>query len=332
MKGIERAPYPWQTAAWQSLLEPYQQARLPHALLLTGHTGIGKLDFALAFANLVLCNDPLDGFACGKCKGCQLRQAGSHPDLLHIAPEEVGKAIKVDQIRQLKDFSSQTAQLNGYKVIVLQPADALNINAANALLKDLEEPPAQTLFLLITDQPEQVSATIRSRCNQVLLSVPDRRLACEWLSGQLGNLEQVDLALKVADNAPLLALELCQNEGLEQRKLIYRGLAEIQKGTSYSGNVAQGLQSQDPLKVIHWLQIWVHDLVKLVMTGDPEQVKNYDLASFLQKTASQVQLDSLYLYLDCLHEQRRALLSGHNPNKILLLETLLIGWADCFRH
>ena len=330
--GIERAPYPWQISAWQLLLEQHQQARLPHALLLTGHAGTGKLGFANAFANLILCNSPAQATACGECKGCQLRSAGSHPDLLHIEPEEDGKAIKVDQIRRLKEFSSQTAQLNGYKVIILQPADALNINAANALLKDLEEPPAQTLFLLITDQPEQVSATIRSRCNQVLLSVPDRTQASQWLTKQLGDQEPVDLALKVADNAPLLALELCQNEGLEQRKAIYRGLAEVQKGKNYFGNVAQSLQSHDPLKVIHWLQIWVHDLIKVVMTGGTEQVKNHDLASFLRKTATQVQLNRLYLYLDCLHEQRRALLSGHNPNKILLLETLLIGWADCFKR
>lgn len=329
---IELAPYPWQLAAWQLLLEQYQQSRLPHALLFSGHAGTGKLDFAIALANLILCNEAPQGRACDKCKGCQLRRAGSHPDLLHIEPEETGKAIKVDQIRRLKEFSSQTAQMNGYKVIILQPADALNINAANALLKDLEEPPAQTLFMLVTDKAEQVSATIRSRCNQTLLGVPDSAQASQWLAQHLQDQEQASLALKVTDNAPLLALELCQNEGLEQRKAIYRGLAEVQKGKNYSGNVAQSLQSYDPLQVIHWLQIWVNDLVKVAMTGSVEQVKNQDLASFLQKTAAQVQLNSLYLYLDCLHEQRQALLSGHNPNKILLLETLLIGWVDCFRR
>jgi DNA polymerase-3 subunit delta' len=326
------APYPWQTAAWQLLAEQLKQGRLPHALLLTGHAGTGKSHFARALAERLLCTAPVQDRACGNCKGCQLTKAGSHPDLLSIEPEEAGKAIKVDQVRQLKAFSSQTAQLNGYKVIILQPADALNINAANALLKDLEEPPPQTLFLLVTDQPDQVSATIRSRCNQLVSGTPDIAQARDWLANVINDSAAVELALKLADNAPLLALQLYQEDGLGQRKAIYRGLADIQQHKGSPCSVAQSWQAFDPLQVIQWLQVWVNDLVKTVMTGGGQPIKNQDLASFIQKTAGQVQLHSLYLYLDSLQAYRRALLSGHNPNKILLFETLLIDWSDCFKR
>ena len=104
MSETDTAPYPWQIATWQLLLGQYQQFRLPHALLLSGLAGTGKSDFAEALANMVLCNDSQKDKACGQCKGCQLRIAGSHPDLLRIEPEEVGKAIKIDQSRRLKDF------------------------------------------------------------------------------------------------------------------------------------------------------------------------------------------------------------------------------------
>ena len=222
----QQAPFPWQQARWQQLLSQHQQERLPHALLLSGHAGTGKRLFAQALAAYVLCSQPLEGKACGKCKGCQLLQAGSHPDLMFLEPEEKSRVIKVDQIRSLKSFASQTAQLCGYKVIIVQPADRLNINAANALLKDLEEPAAQTLFLLISDQPEQIAATIRSRCNHLLFPVPDRPQSVQWLAEKVTseNAETLALLLEFADNAPLQAVQLHGNDALTHRNLLSQPL------------------------------------------------------------------------------------------------------------
>lgn len=331
---LQEAPFPWQLASWQQLLAQHQQERLPHALLLSGHAGTGKRLFALALASYVLCSEPFEGKACGHCKNCLLLSAGSHPDFMMLEPEEKSRVIKVDQVRSLKNFSSQTAQMSGFKVIIVQPADVLNINAANALLKDLEEPPAKTLFLLISDQPEQISATIRSRCNQLVFATPDRSQAQQWLAQKIPDesAETLALLLTFTDNAPLQALQLHERDGLTHRKDVYRGLAEVQQGKSHPASVAQSLQTHEPLDIINWLQIWAADIIKAAQTGDVTHLKNQDLATFLIKTAAQVQLNELYLYLDCLQEQRQALLSGHNPNKILLLESLLISWARCFER
>jgi len=326
------APFPWQQANWHQLLDQHQQGRLPHALLLSGHAGTGKSLFAQTLAAYLLCSQPVEGKACGECKGCHLRAAGTHPDLMLVAPEEKSRVIKVDQVRALKDFCGKTAQLNGYKVIILKPADSLNISSANALLKDLEEPQPNTVFLLVSDQPAQLVATIRSRCHQLSFQVPEIDLASQWLAERVEHAEQLPQLLRMADNAPLLALKLYNNDALNHRKTIYRGLAEVQQGKSHPAAVAQSLQAYEPLELVNWIQIWVSDVIKAAQTGDTEQLKNQDLGGFLMKTAAQAQLNGLYLYLDCLQEQRQALLSGHNPNKILLLESLLISWAQCFER
>ena len=153
--------YPWQEQRWQQLLQQHREGRLPHALMFNGPPGCGKQQLAGQLVNHLLCNSPGEGKACGQCKGCQLLKAGSHPDALMIEPDEPGKAIKIDQIRHAAGFVAQTAQMGGYKGIIIAPAESLNINSANALLKILEEPGAKTVFVLVSSQPGRVTPTVR---------------------------------------------------------------------------------------------------------------------------------------------------------------------------
>jgi len=135
---------PWQAELWRQLAGRTQHA---HAYLLHGPGGIGKRQLAEQLMALLLCQRPVDATACGECKACQLLAAHTHPDHYILEPEEVDKAIRVDQVRDLVGFVTQTAQLGGRKVILLEPAEAMNLNAANALLKSLEEPSGDTVLL-----------------------------------------------------------------------------------------------------------------------------------------------------------------------------------------
>ena len=141
-------PLPWQLEAWARLGQQVDEDRLPHALLVTGPAGIGKEHFARSVSARLLCGSPVSGTACGNCKSCTLLSAGSHPDLLDVQCEEGSRVIKIDQVRELIDFAGKTPAIGGRKVVLLGPAEAMNINAANALLKCLEEPSASTTLLL----------------------------------------------------------------------------------------------------------------------------------------------------------------------------------------
>ena len=129
-----------------------------------------------------MCEQPLVYKACGECKSCQLIKAESNPDFIKISPEEEGKAIKVDQIRGLIEKIALTSHGKTYRVIIISPADALNINASNSLLKTLEEPPANTILILITDKPSKLMATIRSRTQMIRFELPDTEQSMRWLS------------------------------------------------------------------------------------------------------------------------------------------------------
>src|SRR5512134_3074361 len=197
--------YPWHSAVFNALLA--RAGRLPHALLLRGREGIGKLAFAEALARALLCENrqPMDP-ACGKCAACAWMEQGSHPDFRRLDPESLaepveaeegsdrkkGLQIEVDQVRSLTDFIQLSSHRRGAKVVLIHPAEALNVNAANALLKNL-----------VAHRWHQLLPTIRSRCEQVVLASPSRELARDWLERQ--KLRDADLALAHAGGAPLLA-------------------------------------------------------------------------------------------------------------------------------
>ena len=207
-----RSPLPWQRGLWESLGRQIDLGRLPHALLLSGPAGIGKHHLALSLAHRLLCATPADDGACGECRQCLLMAAGSHPDFLLVEPEEAGKVIKIEEIRALAEFAMRTASQGGWRVMVICPAEAMNINAANAFLKTLEEKGRQVLIVLVSHQGSAVLPTIRSRCRIVPLAEPPRAAARDWLRGEAPAEGDVDRALDQAGGRPLLALRFLDPE------------------------------------------------------------------------------------------------------------------------
>lgn len=315
---------PWHAGVWSSLTGQGQHA---HAYLFSGLPGVGKRRFANAFAAFLLCDQPEHGMACGHCRACQLRDAGSHPDMLVLEPEEEGKAIRIDAVRALVDFIGQTAQQGGSKVIVLHPAEAMNQNAANALLKSLEEPSRDTYLLLVSDQPSRLLATIRSRCRVQTLPAPNNEDALTWLSTALPELqpEQHQALLVMAGGAPLRALGLHQLDAVSMRAQVVDDIKALIKQQRSVGQVSDAW-AKFPLELLlDWFCSWTLDLLKL-HTGARSTAENQDMDKVLGYMARFPSARQLMDWQTWLLDHRAMVLGKANLNRGLFVEALLIEW------
>lgn len=202
---------PWLEGPWARLAAMLEGGRPPHALLLHGPGGIGKRRLALRLASAVLCAGPRPE-PCGACRSCHLLRAGSHPDFLRVEPGEGESAIPIGSVRDLIDRFILTAERA--RAAVVAPAEAMNQAAANAFLKTLEEPAGSAAFLLVSDAPGRLPATIRSRCRKMAVPAPPDEEALEWL-GTKSDPRHARRLLDLAGGAPLAALELGQRHGEE---------------------------------------------------------------------------------------------------------------------
>ena len=318
--------YPWLESHCQSLADQIRQDRLPHALFITGRAGVGKQALARHLAGMLLCTRRgADGAPCGQCPACVQLAAGSHPDFLTVMPEEDAAVIKVDQIRALSGALSLSAHAQGFKVALVMPADRLNLNAANSLLKTLEEPSDNTVLVLVSDRPAHLPATIRSRCQQVRINIPERSQALAWLSGQLPEAGQAEVSLQLASGAPLTALALASAGALEARRERLDELVGILDGRTPAVEVAQAWSRDDGLQGLYWLRDWLMDMVRIRMTGQTQAVQSVDLVEVLSGLARRLDSRIMFSQLDTIN---RVLATGAGSlNLQLMTEDILLAWA-----
>lgn len=204
------SPLPWQRVDFDALAERHKDSRLPHALLLTGPEGIGKSWFAAAVLAGLVCTESGYLQPCGRCAGCQQARAGSHGDVrwLSVPTDPKKKSIGIDQIRDAIGFLQKTAAYGERKVLVVAPAEAMTAQAANALLKTLEEPSGSSLIMLVADRPWLLPITVRSRCQQLVLPVPEMAAQQRWLLDAGLPAEDIPELIRLSAARPLRALAL----------------------------------------------------------------------------------------------------------------------------
>ncbi|MDP2229226.1 MAG: DNA polymerase III subunit delta' [Moraxellaceae bacterium] len=313
--------YAWQLEAWQQLMLLLDAGRLPHALLLGGPAGIGKERFVQAFAARLLCAQPQAGVACGQCKSCHLLGAGTHPDLVWLRPEtdektgKTAKAIKVDQVRELVDFAAKSAQMGGYRVVVISPAHLLNVQAANALLKTLEEPGRETVLLLVTAQPMALVATVRSRCQRLVLPVPSAADAMAWLRPQVRDEATAQLLLSLSQGAPLAALALRDAEWFGERERLLQDLLQLRQRRQTALAVAQRWHALGAESVLTVLGSLVDDMA--VVASGATVVKHVDLAPIIATTSRQLLPARLLAFRQELAVKQRLLAGNVQGNALV---------------
>lgn len=333
----------WHQTEWKRLASHFAMphAQLSRSFMITGPEGDGKVQFASQLIARLLCRRPTEqGEACRQCDACQLLESNTHPDFKLVQLVDKSRVIKIDQIRSLNDFANQTALHGELKVCAVYPADKLNKNAANAFLKNLEEPAPGTVFLLLTDRPGAVLPTIRSRCLRIQLSLPDTQQAEAYLSrdgGMRENIVQhahsIEQGLETFSGSPLLLEEAVENGFFERQDAFVRDLRSLLKQDISICKVAQNWKRHELLECLDWLYLILADLIKLAVSGQTLYIKRKQNERFLRAILQRSNLDRLFSMLDKVQIVRiRVLDGGVQMNEQLVMESMLVKWCQLVKR
>ncbi|SDC11793.1 DNA polymerase III subunit delta' [Acinetobacter boissieri] len=269
--------YAWQQETWQRLTLRFPN--IGHGILLYGKKGAGKKDFALHFIAWLLCLDKKTTAACGVCASCQWLKSNTHPNYVHISTDDDKKQsnsqIKIDKVREIQPFVQQTVE--GWRVVLIEPAETLNTAAANALLKTLEEPGERTIIVLLTDHLLKLPATIRSRLQRYALDRVSTEIAYHHVSQNSPDLDQqqIQLLLNLAYDMPLRALELAPQAWLQQRqKFIHDWLSLVKDKNGLVRHANTWTKALTFVELCQMMQYLVADMIALKLN---QQIKNIDL-------------------------------------------------------
>ncbi len=265
---------PWQQRAYAQAVEVLAAGRLAHGLLFSGPAGLGQREVAEKLAQYLLCRDPSNGEPCGKCKSCHLYLSRSqidpvevrpdkslshpnghpaHPDAIFVGyawnpkpPYKMWTQLTISQIQDLSERLFKTPQFGGNVVAMIEPADALNESASNALLKTLEEPVPGRYLILVAADPSRLPATIRSRCQKLEFRLPPRAEALAWLHAQ-DKSKSAEEALDAARGHPGLAAQWLSDGSLDLRRDVADDLRALSQGRASATATAQRWNADDAL-------------------------------------------------------------------------------------
>lgn len=310
----------WLVEDFQNLTQQYDHNKLPHGLLMVGHEGNGSRELTIAMTQYLMCTSPIGSAACATCKSCQLLASGSHPDFLKVIPEGKSLTIKVDAIRQLTHLVSETAQQSGNKVVYIQNAEKMNLNAANALLKVLEEPTPNTFLLMDVDELSRVLPTVRSRSRLIRLSTPTQEQSVSWLMGQHLDREAALRKLSICFNKPYDAIKLSSEA--EQ--------AWFEREKSFLGHpqfsaLAKYVFSQELPALLEQVLCWVDASLRQRQKTSQDQLS---VSEAMLSELSAVPTVLLFQFRDYIVSMLKSVKNQANLNAQLMSEQIAARWIN----
>jgi DNA polymerase III subunit delta' len=322
---------PWHSNAAEQLRQAWRSDRLPHALLLQGAEGLGKRAFAAWLAAAVLCERSAGAALnhCGACVSCTLIKAGTHPDLLWVAPAEDKQQISIEQTRAtVVNRLTLTSYHQGYKVVVIEPAHQMTTSAANSVLKTLEEPAQRTLLILLTSQPSLLLATVRSRCQKITIARPSPDAALAWLSQETGSTVEPAL-LAFAGGAPLRALEYAGGKFADLNEHMQKSLGSLMAGRADVTQVAaEWVKVKDELADrLVWLDLWLQSIARGAFAGNADLVTFPGGSAHLPSPPRTLNISGVYSMVDRLRALR-AQLARTALQRELAVESWLIALLE----
>ncbi len=319
--------YPWQAKIWQQFCSARKNQHLPHALLLQGAEHTGKLKFANSIVKSLLCEKPDESNqqgvyeACHQCKSCKTYRANANPDYLQIDLIEGKQQISIDQIRAMNAFLILSRSFNTYRVVLISNAERMNKNAANSLLKSLEEPADNSVIILLTSQASVLLPTIKSRCQILQLPTPNQQHAIQWLQQQTGKDSQFIQELEIAQGKPLAALAV-DDELIATRDDLLTDIVNIIHEKSSIIDIAKKWQKQDRSRLIDWQIGWISTLLSAQYKNDTQDQMNEKLAQLNES----ILVQALWDLYDQLLKQKKIVHTSVNP--LIFIESMLTLWLQ----
>ncbi len=315
--------YPWQQGVWKQWTVLLEQQRLHHAVLFIAPKGSGRDQLTNMLSDALLCqNTPSD--PCGICHGCQLRQAGTHPDYHRIEPAEAGKKISVDAIRQANRWAMETSQLGGVRVIEIRQADALGEAAANALLKTLEEPPSGCYYLLTADRTDSVLPTILSRCSHWRQREIAEQEIHQWLSEQTFFAPE-DL-LRIYRQSPLVILKLAEGGNLQGHDQVIAALTAFIAPPHLGMKACLDAILSNGDDALLWIQFFLLDTLKCLQGCDSSLWIHQGSGKHVLEMAKHCQSERLWSQLQALHSLQQQFTDFTGLNR----EIMIADWLSQF--
>ncbi|MFS6812756.1 DNA polymerase III subunit delta' [Citrobacter meridianamericanus] len=314
--------YPWLRPDFEKLVASYQVGRGHHALLIQALPGMGDDALIYALSRYLMCQQPEGHKSCGQCRGCQLMQAGTHPDYYSLLPEKGKSALGVDAVREVSEKLYEHSRLGGAKVVWIPDAAQLTDAAANALLKTLEEPPAQTWFFLASTEPARLLATLRSRCRLHHLAPPPESYATSWLAREVtASSEALLSALRLSAGSPGAALTLLQAESWSHRTDFCAALSNTLNTGDWYILLAALNHDQAPTR-LHWLATLLTDALK--RPYGVSHLTNPDALDLISSIAERLSVAQIQAILGDVCHCRQQLLNVTGLNRELVLTDLIL--------
>lgn len=320
-------PYPWQLKNWEMLCLAHHTDRIAHAILFSGAVGIGLEHFVECLVTGLLCEqttEPLQ--ACGECRSCRLIHSGNHPDLLKIQLEEKKQQIKIDDIKRLIDFNHLKSQYGRYRISVIYSANLMNRNAANALLKILEEPSSQSLIILISYQPTLLPITIRSRCQKINFKPAFDDKTILWVEQFMGPGHDHKQLLTLTKGAPLAIKELLENDALKYQRYLLKDMLEFTSRQD-AVKIAEKWSTYGNVKtLLLWLSQLLNDMIRIKCLMSPIMITEATTIEYYNILVKSLELRQLSTFYELLLDKYNLSNSIISYNEQGMLEDIIIFW------
>jgi len=303
--------------------------RLHHAYLFLGPEGVGKRTIAIALAKLVHCSEGHHDF-CGQCANCARITAGHHPDVHFIEPLAGKKEISIQQIREIEKDLNFRAFSRGRKIAIIDPATQMNLSAQNALLKTLEEPPQDSLLILIAGNGGALLPTLRSRCLSISFAPLPRQVLSRFLMEDKGmNAEAADLLASMALGSVRAASEI-DSEALRERR---RNWIDLLAGIGLNGyrtamEAAEVLAANkdEAQAFLKWAETWYRDVLVYNVTQAADDLVNRDMLMPIRELSAGANAQHITSWINEIVETNRSI--QRNLNRRMVLERLFLNLAE----